>query len=53
MTTYIVRITKEVDAEDAIHAAEIARELVTQGGALTFEVMNEETGKITVVRLTS
>lgn len=48
---YIVRVTKEVDAEDAYHAAEIARELLAQGGVLTFEVMNEETGKITVVRL--
>lgn len=51
MEIFIVRITIDVEAEDAIHAAELAREVLTRDGALMFEVMSEETGKITVVRV--
>ncbi len=48
---YVVRITIETEAEDAIHAAEIVREVLARDGALMFQVMSEETGKITVVRV--
>lgn len=48
---YTVRFTIDVEAEDAIHAAELVREVLTRDGELTFEVMSEETGKITVVRV--
>lgn len=51
MGTFIVRITIETEAEDATHAAELVREVLTRNNALTFQVMSEETGKITVVRV--
>lgn len=46
---YTVRFTIDVEAEDAIHAAEIACAQISD--SQTCEVMSDETGKITVVRI--